>query len=319
MGIIKDPEKLAAFKKKISVLKKGTHHTEETKRKMSESAKAICSTPEEQNRRRERALKQWSDPERRKARSELLRKRYEDPEERRKTGDFARGRKMPEHVKKLLVDINKERFKDPDIRKRASESKIGEKNPMYGKKHSDEARLKISMAVTGRVVSADTRRKLSMANIGKCGYGKGQPRPAYIGKKISEVKKGKPFSDDHRQKLSAARVGRFLGENSNNWKGGTSFGPYCPKFNKEFKERVRKFFSRVCVECGTPETTRKHHVHHVGFNKETCCDQSTPMFVLLCASCHAKTQWNREYWIAHFTEMINTYYEGKCYLPKDAE
>jgi len=34
-------------------------------------------------------------------------------------------------------------------------------------------------------------------------------------------------------------------------------------------------------------------------------------------SCHSKTGHNRLYWQQHFTDMINQYYEGKCYFTFD--
>lgn len=109
------------------------------------------------------------------------------------------------------------------------------------------------------------------------------------------------------------------GENCPAWKGGISFEPYCPKFNNEFKERVRAFFGYQCVECGYAwhEGEPRLAVHHVTFNKETCCDSSVPLFVPLCKSCHMKTGYRRDFWQQHFTDMINQYYGGRCYLTKE--
>ena len=111
----------------------------------------------------------------------------------------------------------------------------------------------------------------------------------------------------------------LLGEKNPHWLGGKSFEPYCPKFNLEFKERVRKWFDYICVECGTPQFSldTKLHVHHVNFNKNTCCDDTIPLFVPLCTSCHTRSGSNRDYWNKHFTELINTFYGGKCYYSKE--
>lgn len=101
------------------------------------------------------------------------------------------------------------------------------------------------------------------------------------------------------------------------WKGGISFEPYCPRFTKEFKERVRAFFDHKCVECGASQNGSKLPVHHVNFRKDACCAKDViPLFVPLCPSCHSKTQFNRPFWQYWFTEMINHQYGGKCYLPK---
>lgn len=111
----------------------------------------------------------------------------------------------------------------------------------------------------------------------------------------------------------------LLGEKNPHWLGGKSFEPYCPKFSLEFRERVRAWFDYMCVECGTPQLSlnTKLHVHHVNFNKNTCCDGAIPLFVPLCTSCHSKTGKNRDYWNTHFTEIINSFYGGKCYYSKD--
>jgi len=131
-------------------------------------------------------------------------------------------------------------------------------------------------------------------------------------RKLSEANKGKTHSEETRRKLSEWR-----GERSHRWKGGISFEPYCPKFNREFKERVRSFFGYRCAECGEPQNGYKLHVHHVNFNKMSCCDNTPPLFVPLCRSCHARTQKDREYWEEHFTRMINEYHGGACYFPKE--
>jgi hypothetical protein len=109
----------------------------------------------------------------------------------------------------------------------------------------------------------------------------------------------------------------LLGEKNPHWLGGISFEPYCPKFTKKFKERVRAFFGYKCAECFTPQKDRKLHVHHVNFNKMSCCDNTIPLFVPLCTSCHMKTNGKREYWESHFRDMIEKYYQGKCYFSQE--
>ena len=154
-------------------------------------------------------------------------------------------------------------------------------------------------------------------------------------KNLSDAKKGRPspnkgkqMSDEQKRKLSLAAQNCSLdtrkklsdahrGERHYNWRGGVSYEPYCIKFNAEFKERVREFFGRKCVECGVPENGRRLCVHHVNFRKDACCDESVkPLFVPLCQKCHSKTTYNRSYWELHFTEIIKKEYNGQCFLPK---
>ena len=109
------------------------------------------------------------------------------------------------------------------------------------------------------------------------------------------------------------------GENSPNWKGGISFEPYCILFNNEFKERVRAFFDNKCALCGKTkeENGRSLCIHHVNYDKKTCCNDSERLFVPLCGSCHSKTNNNREYWEEYFKDLIKNEYGGKCYYTKE--
>lgn len=107
------------------------------------------------------------------------------------------------------------------------------------------------------------------------------------------------------------------GENSPMWKGGTSFEPYCPKFNNEFKERVRGFWGRKCGICGKfeEENGKKLHVHHVNYEKMVCCNNMAPLFVAACSSCHTKTNFKRDYWEEMLTNYIMIWFDGESYNP----
>jgi hypothetical protein len=139
-------------------------------------------------------------------------------------------------------------------------------------------------------------------------------------KKMSVSRKGHAVTQHTREKIRTALAGttrpEFCGEKNPTWNGGSSFGKYCPKFTLAFKERVRYFFNNVCVECGE-SPTYKLHVHHVNYDKAMCCNDTEPLFVALCRSCHAKTTGKRIYWEEHFTDIINKYYGGKCYLSQE--
>ena len=62
---------------------------------------------------------------------------------------------------------------------------------------------------------------------------------------------------------------------------------------------------------------RELSVHHVIYDKETCCNDSERLFVTLCTSCHIKTNSNREYCQNYFTEIIYNNYGGKCYFTEE--
>jgi hypothetical protein len=192
-------------------------------------------------------------------------------------------------------------------------------NSRKGKRLSEEHKQKLSNAHKGKPRSEEIKKKIGISN-------KGKKRSDKSRIKMSESHKGRPLPEETRKKMSVSATGRkhtqdsikkMSLENSSRWKGGISFEPYCPKFNREFKERVRAFFGNQCVECGKLHDKIKLHVHHVNFDKQTCCNTSTPLFVPLCTSCHAKTQINRIFWQYWFTEMINLHYGGKCYFSKE--
>jgi sRNA-binding regulator protein Hfq len=91
-----------------------------------------------------------------------------------------------------------------------SENAKGIKNGMYGKKHSDESKKKISESKKGTKSSDDTINKL------KDGRRKGINHPLFgknhseeSKKKISESKKGTIISDDHKKKISEKLLGKI--------------------------------------------------------------------------------------------------------------
>jgi hypothetical protein len=127
----------------------------------------------------------------------------------------------------------------------------------------------------------------------------------------------------HKSETTRKKIGNTLKkiyqtkENHPRWMGGISFEPYCQRFNKFFKNRVRAFFNFQCVECGTLKKEGLI-VHHVNYDKMVCCNGTHPLFVTLCRSCHGKTiKKDRQYWEIHFTEMITLYYGGKCYFTEN--
>lgn len=187
-------------------------------------------------------------------------------------------------------------MKDPKVAKKTGDAQIGEKNHNYGKHHSDETIKKM--------------KESHPDNSGEKCY--------WYGKNHSEATKqlmsdGSPHLSGEKCPLYGLR-----GEETHNWKGGISFEPYCEKFDKDFKERVRNFFDRKCYVCGMNEIEngRKLDIHHVNYDKMVCCNDVKPLFVPLCKSCHAKTQGDRKYWEEFFTISLEYLTDGKCFLPK---
>jgi len=217
---------------------------------------------------------------------------------------------------------------------------------IIGFKHTDETKQKIREKAVGRkaseetiqklkeshkTISEETRKKMAIASklrwdtdinyrekiLASINSRRGVPRTEETRRKISATKMGHIVLDESRKKISANRIGKYGGRNNPRWLGGVSYFPYCEKFTREFKERVRAFFDYKCINCGEPQLVEKHHVHHVNFNKQACCDGSKPLFVILCRSCHVTTNHNRDFWNDHYTNILNNYYGGKCFFTKE--
>lgn len=228
--------------------------------------------------------------------SESHKGKHPSKETREKMGAAHKGLKCPPRT-----DEWKERQRQSHLGKNC-----GKDNGFFGKKHSDL-----------------TKERIRMKRIGKPSWNSGKinvySEEVLEKMRISQKKwKRSSPSDETRERIRKTKIGikrpDISGSNSPMWKGGISFEPYCPKFTKEFKERVRAFFNYTCIECGTPQNGTKHCVHHVNFNKETCCDDTIPLFVPLCKSCHNKTNFDREYWKNYFINIISNYYGGKCFF-----
>ena len=183
---------------------------------------------------------------------------------------------------------------------------------VYEKHFTDDCRRKISIANSGRHHSDETRRKMSEIAL-EINRNRPDEVKDEIRKKLSESNKNP--SEETRRKMSESK----LGDRCSAWRGGISFLPYCQKFNREFKDRVRAFFGYRCIECGKTEDEngKKLHVHHVNYDKMVCCNDVKPLFVALCTSHNSKANFNRTYWEDHYTTIVNERYGGQCYLPKE--
>lgn len=93
-------------------------------------------------------------------------------------------------------------------------------------------------------------------------------------------------------------------EKNTNWRGGKSFEPYSPNFDKFLKERVRDRDSYRCQICNIEqsELSGKHktlHIHHIDYDKN---NNALRNLISLCYKCHLRTNGKREYWIKYFLE-----------------
>uniref|UniRef100_A0A6H1ZJ05 Homing endonuclease n=2 Tax=viral metagenome TaxID=1070528 RepID=A0A6H1ZJ05_9ZZZZ len=265
--------------------KKGIfHHTEETKQKIAEAK--IGNVP-------------WH------AGTKGLRKLSEDGKRRigeaQKGNHSKRGYITPENVKRKISEANKGNTSywkgknlPEETKKKISDARqgkyTGEKNPFFGKQHSEETRHKISEKTIGRPSSM-----------------KGKKHSEETLQKMSEIHKGcipwnkgrtglQSHSEESKKKVSDALKGKKMGEDNPNWNGGTSFEPYCHKFNEKLREQIRERDGRTCQLCGAKENGRRLTVHHIHYLKSDC----EPDLIALCIRCNGKVNYNRD----HYEELF---------------
>lgn len=96
--------------------------------------------------------------------------------------------------------------------------------------------------------------------------------------------------------ISAWQSETKRGKNSPNWKGGTSFEPYPPEFNKQLKREIRKRDKYCCRICGMTQKEHKMRykrqlcVHHIDSDKT---NNNMNNLVTLCDSCHSRISGTR--------------------------
>lgn len=192
----------------------------------------------------------------------------------------------PETLKKMS-DTTKLQMKD--VKRRNKTASIWK-----GKHLPDELKIKIGLGNKGKTVSAETRLK------------------------ISNAKKGKKLSDIHKLHLSISHKS-MKGDKNPCWRGGISFEPYCSKWTKEFKTRIRAFFDYRCIICGTSEKELEKCLccHHVEYNKQACCDSKPAHFATLCTKHHAMTNHDRTRWESIIHRIIDEIYDGRSYFTQD--
>lgn len=184
---------------------------------------------------------------------------------------------------KRISELRKAMWRDPIIR-----NKIVSK--LRGRKDTEETRNKKRIAKSGKKLSEEHKRKL-------------RGRRKHRGETPYDVK----------VKLVERKYGGF-------WYGAVRYYDveYCEKFTENLRERCRAYFEYKCFECGESQGKRKLSVHHIHYNKKTCCDGSPSDIIPLCQSCHAKTHFNRDYWENRFaTILYSTDKPGKCFFTKD--
>ncbi|MDR1159845.1 MAG: hypothetical protein LBK69_04385 [Syntrophomonadaceae bacterium] len=114
-----------------------------------------------------------------------------------------------------------------------SEKCKGEKNGMYGKKHTNETKLKMIEARNN--ISEETRKKIGEGN-------KGKKHSEETKKKLSEINKGKSLSEETRRKMSESASRKIHSEETKQKISKNSKG------RLHFTNGKTNIFQRECPE-----------------------------------------------------------------------
>ena len=82
---------------------------------------------------------------------------------------------------------------------------------------------------------------------------------------------------------------------------GKCYEPYTKNFNNTLKNIIRNRDNYRCQICDKFQYNETLHVHHIDYNKENCNEDN---LISLCATCHGKTNHNREYWCMYCNYIL---------------
>ena len=180
----------------------------------------------------------------------------------------------------------------PEIVEEKSKQMKGSNNHMFGKKQPKEVLVKSSESHK-KYYAEHPEAIVKFREIVKKYYeehpefnkGENHPMYHYIYSKETIFK----MSESH------------MGENNSAYVDGSCLSLYHSNFNESFKQKIRDRDNHQCQICFILEEDKdkKLDVHHIHYDKDNDCNNDAD-FVSLCTSCHAKIQWNREFWEQYF-------------------
>ena len=159
-------------------------------------------------------------------------------------------------------------------------AKAGEQNHFYGKHHSDETKIKISAANTGRLV--------------------GIKSPLY----------GKHPSKETCLKIGISKINKVYGKDNPNWKGGIT-SEHAVFYNSNEYEKwrvaVNKRDNNTCRECNTKIGVKhSHHIKPYRDWKNPDDSLNVSNGITLCIKCHRKTYGKEYEFMSKYLDMVRS-------------
>jgi hypothetical protein len=139
--------------------------------------------------------------------------------------------------------------------------------------------------------------------------------PSRKGKNSYSWKGGLPHCKDCKKELKdysnkrcqSCYLKTIKGKNHPCYINGRSNEPYPLEFNQTLREYVRKRDNYKCQKCGITkeEHIKKYNktleIHHIDYYKYNCKENN---LITCCLSCNIKANFNRDYWFAYFTYIM---------------
>jgi len=128
------------------------------------------------------------------------------------------------------------------------------------------------------------------------------------GKSHGQWKGGKPHCIDCGKQLALYSATQcqscsHKGKRNPNYIHGKSRFPYNVIFNSQLKEDIRKRDNFKCQCCNKSQKVnlKKLSIHHIDYNKE---NNKKKNLISLCLHCHCITNYDRDYWYAYCSYII---------------
>jgi len=183
-----------------------------------------------------------------------------------------------------------------------------------GRKHSEETKIKMSLAAKGRKVSDETKQKTSKRLMGNT-FNLGRKQSKETIEKRVKANTGKKRTEEFKRKQSEAIIGNSYalgykhteeqkinhskakkGEKCHWWKGGITPINAMIRTSTKYKEWRKSVFERdnyTCQECDIRGgKLNAHHIKPFSHYPELRFDINNGM--TLCENCHNKTK-QKEY------------------------